>query len=90
MSQRGVSLDTTMDTSAEAARVQAEIYRRLGPDGRVAIAFALSGAVRELARERIRMRFPELDEIGVRDRLVWEMYGIRLPRRASEDADHAH
>lgn len=45
------------------------------------IAFELSEAVRELARERIRSAHPELDEVGVRNRLVWELYGIRLESR---------
>lgn len=70
-----------LDTSREAARVQAEVHRRLGPDRRVEIALELSEALRELACDRIRAQFPELDEIGVRNRLVWELYGVRLEPR---------
>ncbi len=70
-----------LDTSAEAARVQTEIHRRLGGPRRVEIAGQLSETVRELARARIRSKHPEFDEAAIRDRLIWELYGVRRNHR---------
>lgn len=66
------------DTSPEAARIQADVLERLGPDARLRLAFQMSEAVRDLARARIRAENPTFDEIQVRNQLVWELYGIRL------------
>jgi hypothetical protein len=67
----------TFDTSDEAARVQTEVLRRLGPARRIAIACEMSETVRELARARIRAAHPGLDPAGVRDVLIFELYGLR-------------
>jgi len=66
------------DTSPEAARIQAEVLEKLGPDARLRLALQMSEAVRDLARARIRAQNPSFDEIQVRNQLVWELYGIRL------------
>lgn len=47
------------DTSPEAAAIQHEAYRRLGPEGRFRVAADLTNTVRELARTGIRRRHPE-------------------------------
>ena len=65
------------DTSAEAARVQAEVQRRLGPAKRLQIAIEMSAATHALVCARIAAKHPELDEAQVRERLVWELYGVR-------------
>jgi hypothetical protein len=68
-----------LDTSPEAARAQAEAYRRLRSSRRFEIACELSQAVRRLALDRIHRKRPDLDESATRELLVWELYGIRRP-----------
>ena len=68
------------DTAPEAARVQADVYRRMGGAERVRIACELSDEVRAVARAGIRARHPELDDEAVEDRLLWELYGFRRQR----------
>ena len=69
------------DTTREAARIQTEVHRKMGPGGRLDAACQMSEMVREFALARIRAANPGLDERGVRDLLIWELYGIR---RSSE------
>jgi len=33
--------------------------------------------MREMATMRIRSQHPELDERGILDKLMWELYGVR-------------
>jgi hypothetical protein len=68
----------TSDTSPEAARVQSEVYRRLGAGKRLEIACQLSEFVRALSDARIRKKNPNLDDLGARRQLIWELYGIRI------------
>jgi hypothetical protein len=67
------------DTTEEAARIQAEIHRRMGPAGRLALAGRLSVMVRRLALSRLRTTHPELSEGQIRDFLIRELYGVRRP-----------
>lgn len=53
---------TPGDTSIEAATVQLEAWRRLGPEGRVELAARLSDEVRQVALAGIRHRHPEYSE----------------------------
>lgn len=69
------------DTTREAAEVQAEVIRRLGPERRFELACQMSEAVRELARARLRATHPELDASAIRELLIFELYGIRLPAK---------
>ena len=55
-----------MDTTAEAHRLQTEIYARMGGTARVSIAFELTEAVRRLALAGIRHRHPEYTDDQVR------------------------
>ena len=64
------------DTSAEAAAVQLEVYRRLGPSGRVAIAAQLSAATRAIAIAGIRRRNPGLTETQSLRELMRLIYGV--------------
>jgi hypothetical protein len=66
-----------LDTSVEAARIQAEIHRRMGPAGRLALAGRLSVTVRLLALSRLRAAHPEMSEGQIRDLLTRELYGVR-------------
>jgi hypothetical protein len=50
------------DTTADAHRVQRDIYRRMGGAGRVALAFQLNDTVEHLARAGIRGRHPEYSD----------------------------
>jgi hypothetical protein len=50
------------DTSAEADRVQIEIYRRMGGAGRLRAAFQLIELARQAAVSGIRSRHPEYDD----------------------------
>ena len=64
------------DTSAEAAAVQLEVYRRLGSSGRVAIAAELSAATRAIAVAGIRRRNPGLSEAQALRELMRLLYGV--------------
>jgi hypothetical protein len=67
------------DTSPEAARVQAEVHRRLTAAQKLEIACQLSAFVRAFLYERIRDKNPNLDHRGVIRELIWQLYGIRVP-----------
>lgn len=71
----------SLDTTPEAARIQAEIHRRLGPAGRLSLAGRLSTTARQFALSRLRASNPGLDEARIRDLLIWELYGVRRPAR---------
>lgn len=64
------------NTTTEAAAIQAETYRRLGPAGRFRIAAELTNAVREIARARIRKRHPEYTPEQVARQLALSIYGL--------------
>ena len=66
-----------LDTSAEALRVQTVAQRRLGEQKRLALACEMSRTMRQLVRDRIEREHPDLDERGVLDRMLWELYGFR-------------
>jgi hypothetical protein len=63
------------DTSPEAAAVQLERYRALGPSGRVQIAVDLSDAVRQTAMDGIRRRHPEYSDERVSRAFLTLVYG---------------
>lgn len=69
---------TRLDTTTEAARIQAEIHKRMGPAGRLALAGRLSVTVRQLALSRLRAVHPEKSEVQIRALLIRELYGVRL------------
>ena len=54
------------DTSAAAHAVQARIWARLGPSGRLSLAAAMSDDVAEIARAGIARRHPEYTRDEVR------------------------
>jgi len=64
------------DTSPEAAAIQEEAYRRIGPSGRFNIAADLSNVVRDLARAGIRLRHPEYTSEQVSKELARYIYRL--------------
>jgi hypothetical protein len=67
----------SLDTTPEAARVQASIIRSLGHEGRLRLACQMSVTVRDLARSRIRGKRPDWTEAQILDALLFELYGYR-------------
>lgn len=74
------------DTSPEAAEVQREIWRRLGGSGRVALAFRMSEAAREVSRAGIRSRHPDYTPAEVEHALRRMILGDELFCAAWPDA----
>jgi hypothetical protein len=68
------------DTSREAWEVQMAALRRLGPDGRVAVAVDLSESVRAVQVAGIEAVHPEWSRAEAVRYLVSTQYGIELPR----------
>jgi len=68
------------DTTPEARRVQIEILRRMGFEGRLKAAFALNRMTRELARSGIRERHPDYTDEQVELALRRIMWGDKLFR----------
>jgi hypothetical protein len=64
------------DTTPEAAAIQEEGYRQLGPSGRFKVAAELTNAVRELARAGIRRRHPEYTDEQVARQMASYIYGL--------------
>lgn len=54
------------DTSWEARQVQIEIFRRLGPEGRLSKALELAELSRQLLAEGVRRRHPDYNDEEVR------------------------
>ncbi|HEU4508969.1 MAG TPA: hypothetical protein VFR78_12060 [Pyrinomonadaceae bacterium] len=66
------------DTSAEAQRKQYELMRRLSPEQRLSMAFALTDAMRQLILSDLHHRFPAAGETEIRRRFISRV----LPREA--------
>jgi hypothetical protein len=73
------------DTSDEAARVQAEIYRKMTHGQRAEIAAEMSAMTRELTRSGIRSRHPGYNEQEVEQALRRLFLGDELYRKAWPD-----
>lgn len=71
---------TSGDTWLEAAAIQLEAWRRLGPEARVALAAALSDEMREVSRAGIRSRHPDYDEEQAARALLRLIVGDDLAR----------
>ena len=70
------------DTSPDAARVQAAIYRRMTPAQRCELAARMSAEVRAIALAGIRRRHPDYDEQQARFALFRLVRGDEMFRRA--------
>ncbi|HTJ46694.1 MAG TPA: hypothetical protein VL463_31525 [Kofleriaceae bacterium] len=73
------------DTTADAERVQRAVFRRMSAADRVAQAFVLSEAAREMARDGIRARHPEYSAEEIELALRRLVLGDDLVRRAWPD-----
>jgi hypothetical protein len=65
------------DTSPQFQQKHYELMRRLSPETKLAMAFALTDATRQLVMADLRHRFPEADENEVRRRFIARV----LPRQ---------
>ena len=66
------------DTSSEAARVQIEVYRRMGPEKRLELALQLGDSLREFVAAGVRLRQPDWNEGQVRRELMRLYLGDEL------------
>ncbi len=69
---------TSRDTSREAREVQREAQRRLGPAGRVELAFEMSEQAREISIAGAMAREPGLGPEEARARLLRRLLGDAL------------
>jgi hypothetical protein len=76
-----VELMLALDTTTEAAAIQMEIHRGLGPEARFRLAMEMSDAVLNLTRVGISHRHPKLSEMGVTQALIVALHGI-IPGRS--------
>ena len=65
------------DTSLDAQRKQFELMRRLTPEQRLSMAFAITDATRQLVLADLRHRFPQASDDEIRRRFIARV----LPRR---------
>ena len=75
------------DTTPEAWRIQQQIWRRMGPERRLATALSMSDDLRRLSADGIRHRHPEYSEVQVRWALDRMLLGDALFARAYPKAD---
>jgi len=66
------------DTDPSSFQAQLEFYRRIGPEGRVRLAFQMSEQAREISKAGIRMRHPEYTEDQVQHALFRLLLGDAL------------
>ena len=71
-----------LDTSEAAWNKVREIHARIGPEGRVEAAFAVSELAREAALAGLRMRHPGWNERQLGEALLRKLYGPDLANRA--------
>jgi hypothetical protein len=70
------------DTSPIAHQLQIAVYRRLGPEARVALAISMSEEARRVMAAGIRARHPEYDDNAVLAAVRRLTLGDRLFRAA--------
>ena len=58
------------DTSPDAQRMQFELLRRLSPSQKLALAFELTDALRELILADLHHRFPQADDTEIKRRFI--------------------
>ena len=80
---RGIS----RDTRTEVARLQFELYRRIGPEGRVKKMLSMCEFIRSVTEAGIRHRHPEYDDEQVRLALGRLRVGESLFRQAYPGVD---
>ena len=70
------------DTSADALAVQLQVLRRIGPAGRLAMAFELSDNVRSLVEAGVRQRHSDWNDRAIEREVIRLMIGDDLFQRA--------
>jgi hypothetical protein len=75
------------DTTADAARVQADIWRKMTGQRRVELAAEMSENVRRIAAEGVRQRHPEYSDDQVHLAVIRLSLGDDLFRLAYPDCD---
>jgi len=78
---------TPSDTSPEVKRLQLQILRDMGFEGRLKATFALNRMTRELTKSGIRERHPDYDEEQVELALRLIMWGDELFHKVHPDAE---
>ncbi len=58
------------DTTPEAQRKHYELMRRLSPEQKLSMAFALTDATRTLVLADLKHRFPDADENEIKRRFI--------------------
>lgn len=71
------------DTDPRAARVQIEVWRRMGPERRSRVAAELSESLMRTIRDQIRVARPEWTPRQVTLALIARMHGAELAARAN-------
>ena len=66
---------SSADTTATAAEVQLEAYRRMGEEGRLHVALELSDVTHSFAVAGVKQRNPELTDQEARRELAAILYG---------------
>jgi hypothetical protein len=76
------SIGLPRDTTPEAMAKEFEILRRIGPAGRLSMAFELSDNLRSLVEAGVRYRHPQWDDRTVEREVMRLMIGDDLFRKA--------
>ena len=71
----------TTDTSEDALEVQLTCLRRMSPRERVRKTCAMSRRVRDMAKNAIRRRHPDWDDLEVRLMFIELTYGKTLAQK---------
>jgi hypothetical protein len=74
----------TSDTNPQAARVQVEVWRRMGPEGRSRAAAALSESLMRTARDQIVAARPDWTPRQVTLALIARLHGADLAQRVNK------
>ena len=69
------------DTTLEAYRFQVQVWRRMGPEGRLRAAFEASDNLRELVASGVRLRYPNYSEEQVKLAVTRLMVGDEVFRK---------
>jgi hypothetical protein len=72
----------SLDTTADAQRKHYELMRRLSPEQRLAMAFALTDATRQLVLADLQHRYPQADAEELRRRFIARVLSRRDVIRA--------
>lgn len=75
------------DTTEEAARVQAAVFRRMTPEKRLELAFQMTSDLRRRLAEGVRQRHPDYSEDLVRLAVIRLTLGDDLFRKVYPEAD---